>query len=154
MKHLETEVYAISNLVDLNFEKTVSTSLTIYPTSSSSAFWKSWIFQESVRRTMIIAFFFLSSYYTLKEDLKYCEQHLAPPSAWTASIRLWNASSVNEFTSAWNNNRPIVVRNLDMTELIAHGTASDMDQLSRMFLVGFLGIDDARAWFQTRGGHL
>lgn len=154
MDNLESEAYGLCGLMDVNFEKAVSSSLTVYPTTSSSTFWRSWILQESVRRTVITCFFFLSAYHTLKENLKFCDQHMPPPSIWTGSAQLWNAASVNDFTAAWNKNHPIVVRNLDLDELISRAAPDDLDEFSKMLLVAFMGIEDARAWFQSRDSRL
>ncbi|KAF2094196.1 hypothetical protein NA57DRAFT_47048 [Rhizodiscina lignyota] len=152
MDRLESYTHALRPLVDVEDDSSVL--LTFYPTASSMSFWKSWIFRQSLCRTLIACFYFLSIYHVLKENFAYCDAQKALSSLWAASAHLWNARSVMEFTTAWKEKKHFPIRDLDLTELIADARADDIDSFGKILLVAFMGIDDGRGWFLTRGGAL
>jgi len=125
-----------------------------FPSASNVSTWKSWILSESTRRTFIACFFFLSGYHILKEDLLYCQKHPDLVIQYTASAYLWNATTSLDFTTAWREKNHFVIRGFDMSELIATARADELDPFTRMFVVAYLGLEDAHAWFHDRGGAL
>lgn len=152
MSALESAAKSLYTMVDLNDDSSVT--LSFFPTSSSTSFWKSWIYRESVRRTLVTCFYFLSVYQLLKENLKYCDHHLALTSIWTASAHLWDAESIDKFIAAWQEKKHFVVRELDFAKVIAEARPDDIDPFGKMLLIAYMGLDDARGWYHTRGGAL
>ncbi len=86
--------------------------LPLYPLSSARDFWKSWIFQESARRTFLITFFFLQAYRTMKGvGPMQCDGKLYLIHSWTLSAHLWHASDPVDFAVAWKEKKHYVVTN-------------------------------------------
>ena len=90
----------------------------------------------------------------MKDDIGYCRNHTAFFSIWTASAHLWSARSLLDFTTVWNEKKHYVVHGLDFTDIVDNARADDVDEFGRMLLVAYMGIDDAKGWFHTRGGAL
>ena len=152
MHDLESCAQSLHSLADHSDDS--SMTLSHYPTGPSNAFWRSWILRESVRRTVLTCFYFLSVYHLIKEDFHYCIRHIALTSFFTGSAHLWNARSVFDFTTAWKEKKHFVVRDFDFTEMIAEAKTDDIDCFDKLLLVPYMGIDDARGWVEARGGAL
>lgn len=152
MQSLEDAAYAMYEAIDITVAE--NTVLPLYPTAASASFWKSWILAESQRRTFLACFCLLSLYALLREQLQYCRQHAALLSVYTASAHLWNARSVFDFARAWAEEKHFVVRELDMSQVLAEARAEDVDMFSKMILAAYIGVDDLKGWLHVRGGSL
>lgn len=87
--------------------------LPFYPLDAARSFWQTWVFQESARRTFIIAIFFIECYRTLRgHPSDACGGRLG--SVWhsfTMSERLWQARDPLSFAIAWRAGRRFVIKN-------------------------------------------
>ncbi|KAJ6171378.1 hypothetical protein N7470_000445 [Penicillium chermesinum] len=122
---------------------------------SISEFWKSWILQESARRTVLITFFFTRIYKTLRgtRDMQ-CDGTLGLEHAWYLSSHLWSSQSAFDFAVAWAEKPHFVVENLNFSWVLGNAQPDDVDQFGKMLLVTLLGIDGAKAWFYARNAIL
>ncbi|KAJ5928566.1 hypothetical protein N7466_007522 [Penicillium verhagenii] len=118
-------------------------------------FWYSWIIQESARRTVLLAFYFMQIYKVLQGTPNLqCDGKLGLHHSWYLSAHLWNAQSAFDFAVAWAEKPHFVVGNLDFTWVLATAQPEDLDTFGKMFLVTLLGIDKTRTWFHGRGAIL
>ena len=152
MPHLEEIGHAIDVLAAQQTDNTGS--LPLYPITAARAAWRSYVFRESVRRTLLSLFHLTTIYNLLRGQLKTCMHTLAYANRVTISAHLWTAKNPFDFAVAWNNKKHFLVKGLDFTEVLRDAKPSDVDLFGRMMLVGLQGVDDIRGWFHTRGGTL
>ncbi|KAF2178892.1 hypothetical protein K469DRAFT_598139 [Zopfia rhizophila CBS 207.26] len=151
LQHLEASGYAIHNLLQGKTDPPTS-PLPLYPSTAARQAWKAFILREACRRTLLIAFQFISMCHLLRGRQSYCSNHEALASHVTYSAHLWKASSAFEFAVAWNEKRHFLVKDLDFTEVLETAQPEDIDVFGRMLLVATMGIDDVKGWFHARGG--
>lgn len=119
------------------------------------SFWNSWIFQESARRTVMMAFYFVSIHnFVQGRPAPVCDGKLGLELAWYQSAHLWNAQSAFDFAVAWTEKLHFIVYNADFSGLLQDAKPDDVDLFGRMLLVTKFGIDETKAWFYSRGGSL
>ncbi|ROV89644.1 hypothetical protein VSDG_08072 [Cytospora chrysosperma] len=98
--------------------------------------WRLWIFQESARRTYLIASFFINTWKTLTgRPLPGCR--VDPPLVhqnWTLSAHLWKAR--------------------DAYATLADAGRDDLEPFGKMLLTVALGIDEAKTWLGMKGAAL
>ncbi|KAL4817413.1 hypothetical protein BDW67DRAFT_174627 [Aspergillus spinulosporus] len=126
------------------------------PTMTSPApFWTLWIFEESARRTILFAFYFIQILRLVRgdKDMK-CDGKLGLLHSWYASAYLWNASSAADFADAWTEKKHFVVRNVDFSKVLSEALPEDVAVLGRMLLVTALGVEKMREWFSGKGAVL
>lgn len=124
--------------------------------STTKESWREWIVQESMRRTVFFACFFLVAHQVLVGQASSegggCEDRYVFCQSWTLSAHLWGAADVVGFAVAWRERRHFVVRKESFAEVLRDAAPDDIDAFGRMLMVGALGIEDARLWFYNRGG--
>jgi hypothetical protein len=85
------------------------------PPHAMRAFWESWVFQESARRTFLMIFFFLRVYKITKgvvlDPKGSCDGKLGLFHSFTASAHLWGANDFVDFAAAWNSKPHLIVKN-------------------------------------------
>lgn len=86
------------------------------PSQELRAFWESWVFQESARRTFLMMFFFLRIYAITKGEFganpkPRCDGRLGLCHSFTLSAHLWAAKDFVDFAPAWKTKRHFVVKN-------------------------------------------
>ncbi|KAK0715527.1 hypothetical protein B0H67DRAFT_580913 [Lasiosphaeris hirsuta] len=120
------------------------------------AFWETWAFQESARRTFLIIFFFLRTYHVLRgrDDKTTCDGKLNLCHSFTLSAHLWRARDCYDFSEAWHTKKHFVVKNGDFTETFTDAQGDDVDDFGKIFISTVLGIEEAKSWLAARGGHL
>ncbi|KAJ5710423.1 hypothetical protein N7488_004579 [Penicillium malachiteum] len=119
---------------------------------SVGTFWESWVIQESARRTVLLAFYFMQIYKILQGNVPtYCDGKLGLQHSWYLSAHLWNAQSAFDFAVAWAEKPHFVVDNLDFSWALTTAQPEDLDSFGKMLLVTIMGIDSTRAWFHGRG---
>ncbi|KAJ6032723.1 hypothetical protein N7540_003455 [Penicillium herquei] len=131
-----------------------SDTLESLPISIDSAinFWEPWVIQESARRTVLLAFYFMQIYKILQGNVPtYCDGKLGLQHSWYLSAHLWNAQSAFDFAVAWAEKPHFVVHNLDFSWALTTAQPEDLDSFGKMLLVTIMGIDSTRAWFHGRG---
>lgn len=131
-----------------------SDSLEPLPVSIDSviSFWNSWVVQESARRTVLLAFYFMQIYKVLQGNVSLqCDGKLGLEHSWYLSAHLWNAQSAFDFAVSWAEKPHFVVQNLDFSWALTNAQPVDLDPFGKMLLVTLLGIDSTRAWFHGKG---
>ncbi len=150
--HLEEVGEGLLAIAD---EQTDTTgSLPLYPSTAARSAWQSFVFRESVRRTVLSVFQFTGVCNLLRGQLRMCADSLAIGNRLTLSAHLWNAKNAFDFAMAWNNEKHFLVKGLDFTDVLRDAKPDDLDVFAKMMLVGLQGIDDVRGWFYMRGGVL
>ncbi|KAF2799544.1 hypothetical protein K505DRAFT_57899 [Melanomma pulvis-pyrius CBS 109.77] len=129
-----------------------SDPLPLYPTIDARAAWKSFIFREAARRSLLILFHFLAMCNLMRGHLSSCSSHLATGNRVTLSAHLWSAASAFDFAVAWNEKKHHLVKELNFADVLETARADDIDIFGRMIMTGLMGIDDVKGWFHTRGG--
>lgn len=90
--------------------------LPLYPLDTARAFWQTWIFQESARRTVLTAGYFLTLHRLMKGEMPdVCGGRLVAAAArhsFTISEHLWSARDPLSFAIAWRSGRRWVVRGM------------------------------------------
>jgi hypothetical protein len=135
-------------------ETETSGTLPLYPSTAARSAWKSYIFRESARRTVLSAFHITVMCTLLSGQLKSCTHELSLKNRVTLSAHLWKATSASDFAMAWNSKDHFVIKELDFTHVLRNAQPDDLDVFANMMLVGLQGIDDMRGWYHTRGGAL
>ncbi|KAK9368226.1 transcription factor gsfR2 [Lipomyces kononenkoae] len=130
--------------------------LELYPVTTTKEIWLSWVFQESARRTLLIAFFLLQIYRLLAgSELLPCDgskMYVNP--SWTLSAHLWNAHSVLDFATAWREKKHFDMTMANFSEVLREARGDDIETFGKMLLTAAIGIDEAKAWLNSRGGTL
>lgn len=130
----------------------IGSKLPVYPSTAARAAWKTFQFQETVRRTTLSLFQFLALCHLLCGRNESCAPSLARGNEVTLSAHLWNAKSAFDFAVAWNEKSHFLVKDLDFSEVMRDAEPDDVDDFAKMMLVGLMGIDDVRGWFYMKGG--
>ena len=154
---LVLETAAISLLAHVRFDSASApiAELPLFPLGPTKAFWSDWVFQESARRTLLFAFFFLQTYhYCSGNTEQLCDERMLLCQSFTLSAHLWRAETAAAFAEAWKNKKHFVVMTGMFDEVIQEARADDVDDLGRILLSAFMGIEEAEAWLITRGGAL
>jgi hypothetical protein len=129
-----------------------SGSLPLYPMIEARKAWKSFIFREAARRSLLVSFHFLALCNLMRGHLSTCASSRASGIRVTMSSHLWRAPSAFDFAVAWNERKHHLVKDLDFTEVLEMANADDIDVFGRMIMTGLMGADDVKGWFHTRGG--
>ena len=58
------------------------------------------------------------------------------------------------FWKGWKERRHFEVRDLEFEVLMEEGRGEDVDFFGRILMVSYLGREEARGWFLSRGGEL
>ena len=118
-------------------------------------FWDSWVEQESARRTVLLAIYFMQIYKLLQGNVPvHCDGKMGLEHSWYLSAHLWNAQSAFDFAVAWAEKPHFVIDNLDFSWVLTSAQPIDVDLFGRMLLVTTLGIDATKTWFHARGAIL
>ncbi|KAH7552804.1 hypothetical protein BM1_08755 [Bipolaris maydis] len=128
--------------------------LPLYPSTAAHSAWRSFIFRESARRTLLAAYQITVMYTVLSGQMKTCNQDTALKSRITLSAHLWKATNAFDFAMSWNAKNHFVVKGLDFTNLLKEAQPDDLDVFGNILLISLQGIDDIRAWYHVRGGTL
>ncbi|CAI6340200.1 unnamed protein product [Periconia digitata] len=157
LPHLETSATSIFTNMPPNPSEEDSPTpspLPIYPTTTARAFWTSFIFRESARRTLLVICHAIACCRVMAGDITSCSHELAVGNRVTISAKLWNAASPLEFAERWNEKQHFLVRDLDFAHVLRDAAVEDLDVFGKMILVGSLGSEDMVAWFRMKGGEL
>ncbi|KAM5341477.1 hypothetical protein ACJ41O_014508 [Fusarium nematophilum] len=104
--------------------------------------WERWIFAESVRRTIVMAYSFIKLY----EMMNHPEsEHDPGPWAyvhrWTLSRHLWEADSASEFERMWKEKPHFIIDNYSFAKFLEHGRGEDVDEFAQVLLSVYIGVD-------------
>ncbi|KAK7425851.1 hypothetical protein QQZ08_007701 [Neonectria magnoliae] len=132
-----------------------SKEMPMFPIAPTKTFWLDWVLQESIRRTLLLTFYFLQAYRILtRQKGLQCDGKLGLCHSWTVSAHLWGARSPLAFAEAWKSRKHFVVTNAVFNEMLEEATADDVDTYGKIFITSLMGIDEAEGWFASRGGSL
>ncbi|KAK3324041.1 hypothetical protein B0T19DRAFT_427564 [Cercophora scortea] len=133
----------------------------IYPVSPRRKFWDLWVFQESARRTCLIAFIFLQLYRVMTGHIPlYCDHTVFMSHSITLSAHLWTAKDAFGFAAAWRGRKHFVVSNADfltlpsLNDTFRDAKGDDIDVYGKMIITVIIGIEETKDWLLTRGGEL
>ncbi|KAJ3577958.1 hypothetical protein NPX13_g2609 [Xylaria arbuscula] len=111
----------------------------------SPAEWENWIFAESVRRTIIMAYAVIGLYEILKNTAYIAFLDQDDPWAyvhrWTLGRSLWEAGSSTEFRRAWRDSSHSVITNFTFAKFVEDGKGEDVDEFAEIFLNVYMGVD-------------
>lgn len=149
---MEQVAYTLLSLADQ--EEDPTDPIPLYPSAVARASWAAYIFRESLRRTVLAVYHFVTMCNLLRGQLTSCNSHLALGSRLTISAQLWNARSAFDYAVTWNHQKHFIVKELDFTEVMRDAMPEDIDTLGKMMMIGLQGEDDIKGWFYTRAGAL
>jgi len=149
------ESFSLSSLTDM---PTTPDELPLFPLTATEVFWKNWILQESMRRTILFSFHLILLYDLMaqRKNPVRCYKSLACKT-WTMSAHLWEAPTSLDFALAWKTKKHFVMESLNPSlfdEVVRDGRADDVESFGKMFLTTYMGVTQARGWFLSRGGML
>lgn len=144
--------YELHTLTD--YQEDPSGLIPLYPSALARASWTAYIFRESLRRTVLALFHFVTICQLLRCQLTTCNEDLALGNKLIISAQLWDAESAFDFAVTWNNQRHFIVKELDFSGVLRDAIPEDVDTLGKMMMIALKGEDDIKGWFYTRGGVL
>lgn len=123
---------------------------------SSQESWEAWIFQESARRTLLVASFFMHMWELLtgRAPAECRRDDLLLRQCWTLSAHLWEAGDALEFAAAWRDRKHYIVRRGTIRSTLMDAEAGDMEAFGKMLLTASLGVDEAKARLGLMGTKL
>lgn len=137
------------------------------PTAAAAdSWWHDWVFQESARRTYLIARFFLSVWNLLTGQVAAGCHHQQgdnpnePPGVnqeeehWTLSAHLWQATDPVNFAAAWSGKKHFVVRRKAIFSTLADASCEDVEDFGKMILTTSMGVTPAKVWLASIGATL
>ncbi|KAH6888000.1 hypothetical protein B0T10DRAFT_489281 [Thelonectria olida] len=149
------ETSAISLFSQAKFDFSQASDLPTFPIAPTKTFWQEWILHESIRRTLILTFYFLQTYRIIShQNFLACDGRLGLCHSMTLSRYLWEARTPMAFAEAWMNKKHLVVTNGSFNNVFEEAMADDIDTFGKIFITSLVGIDEAEAWFASRGGRL
>ncbi|TPX08403.1 uncharacterized protein E0L32_010133 [Thyridium curvatum] len=113
--------------------------------------WEHWIFAESLRRTIVMAYAVVKVY----ELMKHSDDAKDPgiwgrAQCWTLSRHLWEADSTYEFQRMWREKPPFIINNFSFDEFLKHGRGEDVDEFAEILLSVYLGVDETKEFISAR----
>ncbi|ETS76544.1 hypothetical protein PFICI_11931 [Pestalotiopsis fici W106-1] len=113
--------------------------------------WEQWIFAESVRRTILMAYSVLGLYELMKDPEWDGEPNpWAYTHRWTLSRSLWEAKSSAGFQRAWKEKPQFVMENHSFERFLEHGRGSDVDEFAEILLNVYMGVDETKEFLSSR----
>ncbi|GKT63458.1 C6 zinc finger domain-containing protein [Colletotrichum tofieldiae] len=108
--------------------------------------WEVWVFNECVRRTVLMGYLFTSMYEMLKGagEQEPDPRHWMVPHRWTFSKHLWDAQSSPAFYSAWREKPLFLVNSFFVQRVAKMARPADVDDFARMFLTMNVGVEEMK----------
>lgn len=122
----------------------------------SREFWKAWIYQESARRTFLVASFFVHIWKMLTGQplVRRWDDEELKRQCWTLSAYLWGAGDALDFAAAWRDRKHLVVRRGAIRSTMMGAEAGDVEVFGKMLMAASLGVDETEAWLASMGAKL
>ncbi|WQF84869.1 Putative zn(2)Cys(6) fungal-type DNA-binding domain-containing protein [Colletotrichum destructivum] len=108
--------------------------------------WEVWVFNECVRRTVLLGYVFIGLYDMLKSagEFEPDPKNWLVPHRWTFSKHLWEAQSSPAFYSAWHE-KPMFLANAFFVQRIARmARPADVDDFAKIFLTMNVGVEEMK----------
>ncbi|KAK2006900.1 hypothetical protein LZ32DRAFT_632630 [Colletotrichum eremochloae] len=98
--------------------------------------WEVWVFNECVRRMVLMGYMFISMYEMLKAagDEEPDPTRWLVPHRWTLSRHLWDAESSPAFYSAWREKPMFLVNSFFLQQVAKMVRPADIDDFAKIFL--------------------
>ncbi|KAK7726112.1 hypothetical protein SLS63_007789 [Diaporthe eres] len=122
----------------------------------SREFWKAWTYQESARRTFLVASFFVHIWKMLTGQplVQRWDDEELKRQCWTLSAHLWGAGDVLDFAAAWRDRKHRVVRRGTIRSTMMDAEAGDVEAFGKMLMTAALGVDETEDWLASMGEKL
>lgn len=164
---LESSIHALHEHVSWDVPSSSDTWLTVPQRDACGAtslslsgpsrdFWKAWIYQESARRTFLVASFFVHIWKMLTGQplVQRWDDEELRRQCWTLSAHLWGAGDALDFAAAWRDRKHLVVRRGAIRSTMMGAEAGDVEVFGRMLMAAALGVDETEAWLASMGAKL
>ncbi|KAI3390480.1 hypothetical protein diail_9557 [Diaporthe ilicicola] len=114
--------------------------------------WERWIFAESLRRTIVMAYSVIVLYNMMKmpDDDDDDPGPWAYVHRWTLSRPLWDANSPFEFRRAWRENPQFIISNYSFEAFLKHGRGEDVDDFANILMTVYMGVDETEEFMSSR----
>ncbi|KAF4832708.1 Transcription factor gsfR2 [Colletotrichum siamense] len=108
--------------------------------------WEVWVFNECVRRTVLMGHIFTSLFEILKAagESEPDVTHWLAPHRWTFSRSLWEAQSSPAFFSSWREKPLFMVNSFFVQEVAKVARPFDVDEFARLFLTVNFGVEETK----------
>lgn len=161
---LESSIHALHEHVSWDVASSPDRPITTTPgdigglplVQPSREFWKAWIYQESARRTFLVASFFVHIWKMLTGQplVRRWDEEELRRQWWTLSAHLWGAGDALDFAAAWRDRKHLVVRRGAIRSTMMGAEAGDVEVFGKMLMAAALGVDETEAWLASMGARL
>jgi hypothetical protein len=147
----DSTLNAWTKQLKLRLQRLSGTSQTDNPPALSltTDSWRSWLFTESLRRTLIISFSVQGLYCFLKNGWDDCHHEFEDLSFY-AQRALWAAPSEHYWQQALKQHPMLPLRFSNWDEDIADATPADIEDLGMIMMALMKGVDYCQAWVGER----
>lgn len=112
--------------------------------------WENWVFEESVKRTVIVSRMVTSMYSVLKKG--YCTYvEKVTELSFTATKGLWDSSSAVHWRLEVEAQDSLYVQRMDLDGALENARLEDVDDLALLMLVTYKGVDGVNEWIVRMG---
>ncbi|KAF2261968.1 hypothetical protein CC78DRAFT_328224 [Lojkania enalia] len=117
-------------------------------TTITAPSWCSWIFGESVRRTITMAVFLSGIYSLVKQG--YCTlAEKVTANSFTAQRQLWETTSALEWDRVRQTYKPYWVEKMNFDTILREGKGVELDDFGMVMLITYRGQDTVDDWLAT-----
>ncbi|PMD44827.1 hypothetical protein L207DRAFT_551804 [Hyaloscypha variabilis F] len=116
-----------------------------------SSSWESWVFEESVSRTVVVSRMVQAMFMIVKQGFCTLVEAVTEMS-FTSQKALWYAPTAVHWQQACKQNKTFYLHQMDFTELMEKGDLSEVDELGLLMLVCYKGVDGVNEWIVSKGG--
>jgi hypothetical protein len=118
-------------------------------TTDTSPSWRSWIFSESVRRTILMSYFLTGIYSLVKTG--FCSLGgKVSASSFTAHRRFWEAKTLLEWEQARQSCSPYWISRLNFDHVFYGGGGDEIDDFGMVLLISVKGQDAVDHWVAAK----
>jgi hypothetical protein len=116
-----------------------------------STTWESWVFEEAIRRTIIVSLMVKAMFSIQKQG--FCTLVGAVTElSFTARKSLWEAPTSQHWQRACKERSKLFISHMDFEEVLSTANLSEVDELCLLMMVTYKGIDGVNEWI-SRTGH-
>ncbi|KAI0150346.1 hypothetical protein GGR57DRAFT_192720 [Xylariaceae sp. FL1272] len=122
---------------------------TVMRTQQPPKDWERWIFAESLRRTIVMAYAVIWIYKMLQDSEDEDPGPWAFVHRFTLCRPLWEASSSVEFQRLWKQTPQFIISNFSFEKFLENGRGSDVDEFAEIMLSVYMGRDAAKEFISS-----
>ncbi|KAF1952471.1 hypothetical protein CC80DRAFT_174703 [Byssothecium circinans] len=120
-------------------------------TTDTAPSWRSWIFAESTRRTILMSIFLAGVYSFVKNGFCTLGMQVAANS-FTAQRRFWEAKSALEWERLRQSHQPYWIERLNFDHVVREGSGDEIDDFGVVLMISAKGADVVDDWMAVRSG--